>query len=64
MNVQVQQVADRAVDTLALGGVGGGITVGLTIGQLNQYLQAGAFIVAMISGLCAAWYYIRKGFQK
>jgi hypothetical protein len=38
-----------------------GVTyVGATIAEVNQYLQAGAFVVAMISGLCAAVYYITK----
>lgn len=51
--------SDRAAD------VGAGVSAaaaatGLTIGQINQYLQAAAFVVAIISGLCAAWYYIRK----
>jgi len=32
----------------------------LTIGQVNQYLQAAAFVVAIISGLCAARYYWKK----
>jgi hypothetical protein len=34
------------------------------IAQLNDYLQAGAFIVAIISGLCAARYYWKKAHNK
>lgn len=33
---------------------------GCTVGELNEYLQAGAFIVAMVSGLCAAVYYLKQ----
>jgi len=52
------QMAERAAAVAtALSGV---TYVGATIADVNQYLQAGAFIVAMISGLCAALYYIRK----
>lgn len=43
---------------------GGCFTVGFTIGEINQYLQAGAFGVAIVSGLCAAYYYIRKARSK
>jgi hypothetical protein len=60
----LQQVnSDRVVDT-ALGISAGGAVVGTTIGQVNQYLQAGAYTVAMISGLCAAYYYVRKARRK
>lgn len=47
-----------------LGGTAGIMVAGMTIGQLNEYLQAGAFIVAMISGLCAAFYYLRKATER
>lgn len=30
------------------------------IAAVNEWLQAGAFIVAIVSGLCAAYYYIQK----
>jgi K+/H+ antiporter YhaU regulatory subunit KhtT len=33
---------------------------GITVGQVNEWLQAGAFIVAIISGLAATYYYIKK----
>lgn len=54
-----QQLADRAADGAAVLS-GGAFLFGLTIGELNQYLQAAAYCVAIISGLCAAYYYIRK----
>lgn len=57
------QVGDRVADTAAATS-GGAILFGMTIAQINQYLQAGAFIVAIVSGSCAAWYYIRKGRSK
>lgn len=45
----------------AAAGISGGSAVaGMTVGQFNEYLQAGAFIVAIISGLCASWYYVFK----
>lgn len=53
------QIPERAAD-IAAATSGATALFGLTIGELNQYLQAGAFIVAIISGLCAAFYYIRK----
>jgi hypothetical protein len=34
--------------------------VGFSIATVNEYLQAGAFIVSMIAGLAATFYYIRK----
>lgn len=58
MNLQ-----DRMADVGAVTSVSCA-TVGITIGQLNQYLQAGAFIVAIISGLCASYYYIRRSRSK
>ncbi len=33
---------------------------GVAIGTVNDYLQAGAFIVAIVSGLAATVYYVRK----
>lgn len=39
-------------------------TVGLTIGQVNEWLQAAAFIVAILSGLFAARYYHIKSKEK
>lgn len=50
--------SDRIADIGAGSSVA--IPVGFTVAQLNEYLQAGAFIVAMISGLCAAYYYWKK----
>lgn len=57
------QAADRVADS-ATAVSGGAILFGMTIAQINQYLQAGAFIVAIVSGSCAAWYYIRKARAK
>lgn len=40
----------------------GATPIALTfIDELNKYLQAGSLIVAIVSGICAAVYYIRKG---
>jgi thiamine monophosphate synthase len=33
---------------------------GITLAHVNEVLQAGAFLVAIISGLAATWYYIKK----
>lgn len=54
-------------ESVAATGVGVSMTsttVGLTIGQVNEWLQAGAFLVAMISGACAARYYHIKSKEK
>lgn len=53
----------RGAEVLSAGTVSA-VVAGMTIGQLNEYLQAGAFIVAMISGLCAAIYYIKKTLEQ
>ncbi len=37
---------------------------GITLAQINEVLQAGAFAVAIISGLAATYYYIRKAHAK
>lgn len=42
----------------------GCVAVGITIGEINQYLQAVAFIVAIVSGSCAAYYYVRRARRK
>lgn len=41
-----------------LGTAGGSFVVGMSIETVNKYLQAGAFVVSMIAGLCAAAYYV------
>jgi thiamine monophosphate synthase len=52
-------VTDRVANTLA--GVSGLSTVGgISLSQINEVLQAGAFIVAIISGIAATYYYLRK----
>jgi hypothetical protein len=51
-------IADRAADVaLATSAV---VTVGVTIADISAYLQAGGYAVSIISGLCAAVYYIKK----
>ena len=56
-----QAVADHAQRNwgdYALATMAGSGLAGMTIGQINEYLQAGAFIVAMLAGLSAAVYHI------
>lgn len=53
-----QHVQDRVVDVAAA--TPAAVAVGMNIVQVNQYLQAAAYIVAILSGLCAAYYYLRK----
>lgn len=36
---------------------------GVTWAQVNEVLQAATFVVAIISGLAATYYYIKKGRQ-
>jgi len=55
----VNGTADKLADA-ATGVSAAALFGGMTIGQINQYLQAGAFVVSMIAGLCAAFYYVRK----
>lgn len=54
------EIADRVADAAV--GVSVGSTAGtalvVNIATVNQWLQAAAFLVAIISGLCASWYYI------
>jgi len=57
------QVSERIADT----GVGlavGSWTFGVSIGQINEYLQAISFIVGMIAAGCAARYYYVKAREK
>ena len=51
-------MSDRIADAAA--GIPAATAIGLTILDINPFLQAGAFIVAMISGICAARYYWKK----
>lgn len=57
--VVAEQAHDQIGRTLS-GATGGSLVFGLTIGQLNQYLQAGAFITTMIVGVAAFCYYRAK----
>lgn len=61
MNAQ-HQIADRVADAAGTAGVL--IPAVATIAQVNDYLQAGAFVVGIISGLCAAYYYVKKANTK
>jgi hypothetical protein len=53
-----QHVADRVAGTATAGA--SVLTLGVSIATVNEYLQAGAFLVAIISGLAATLYYLRK----
>lgn len=53
------QEAQRVAETYAIA-CGTSILAGIAIDDVNKYLQAGAFVVAMVSGACAAYYYIKK----
>lgn len=55
MNKLAEKVADATVVTC-----GGSFLFGISMQNVNSFLQAGAFIVAMISGICAAMYYVRN----
>lgn len=59
----MNEIADKAAN-VATGVSVTGWVAGWTIGEINQWLQAGAFLVSMIAGLCAAYYYLRKAHQK
>lgn len=55
----MNKLTDRIADAGALTCTGG-FVFGATIQSVNALLQAGAFIVAMISGICAAIYYVKN----
>jgi hypothetical protein len=57
--VAVEHGHKHVGETFLAIGAGSGLA-GMTIGQINEWLQAGAFIVSMIAGLCAAFYYVKK----
>jgi len=63
-SMQAASEAHSHVGQALLGTSGGAFVLGISIQTVNEYLQAGAFIVSMIAGLCAAFYYIRKGLSK
>jgi thiamine monophosphate synthase len=55
--MSTHHIADRIADGAAALPIT--VTVAaMSIQTLNAYLQAGAFIVAMVSGICAAVYYV------
>lgn len=50
---------DRLANAATL--VSGGATVfGVSVSTINEYLQMASFVVAIVSGACAAVYYYRK----
>jgi hypothetical protein len=53
---------ETIAERIAAGATGTSVAtaVGFSIAAVNEYLQAGAFIVAIISGLAATLYYLRK----
>lgn len=52
-------LADRLAATSV--GISGTFTLGASVmHSLNEYLQAGAFVVAIISGIAATLYYARR----
>lgn len=60
------QVADRIADTGAVVAIATptAFAIGISIQEVNLWLQALAFMVAIVSGLCAARYYWRKGSER
>lgn len=44
--------------------VTGATFLGASIAHINEFLQAGAFIVAMLSGGAATAYYVKRVFGK
>ena len=55
---------NERIANVAAGSASGLTVFGMTIGQINEFLQAGAFVAAIISGLCAGYYYLRKAARK
>lgn len=44
--------------------MGGSYVFGIAIEEVSKYLQAGAFAVTMLSGLCASVYYAVQTYYK
>jgi hypothetical protein len=55
---QHQHLAQKAADIATI--ASGSIAVTSSITQVNEYLQAAAYVVAIVSGLAAAWYHLRN----
>lgn len=55
-------LGEKAADA-ATGVCGLSFLAGCTITQLNEYLQAGAFIVSILTGICCGAYYLRKALK-
>jgi hypothetical protein len=68
MIVQTVQAAAREAHSHVgqglLTATGGSFVFGLAIEEVSKYLQAGAFAVAMLSGLCASIYYSVQTYYK
>lgn len=56
------QITDRAADAALATTVALPTTAAIAL--VNEYLQAAAFIVAIVSGISATVYYIRKARSK
>jgi len=54
-----QFIADHSV-AIGFGASGSAATAGAMIANVNPYLQAAAFVVAIIAGACSIADYIRK----
>lgn len=50
--------AQKHISDVALGTATGAMAVSLTIGQLNAYLQAAAYVAGILSALAATYFYI------
>jgi hypothetical protein len=53
-----QHLAQKAADIGTA--ASGGIAIATSVAQVNEYLQAAAYLVAIVSGLAAAWYHLRN----
>lgn len=52
-------IADHSV-AIGFGTSGSAVAAGVTLANINPYLQAAAFIVAIIAGLCSIADYFHK----
>ncbi len=61
MSAHVQHLADRTADgALAVSAIATGVSLAATL----QVVQIVAGCVAILSGICASYYYIRKAHTK
>lgn len=54
-----QYIADHSVH-IGFGASGSAVAAGVTIGNINPYLQAAAFVVAIVAGGCSIADYFHK----